>query len=443
MSMRLRSALLAAVTMFIGGVAPFVGAKPPDLPLDPKVTCEPPAAEQFGGCLTIEEINIESGDAWAEEPADGSPCVDNAFTCCWQAFCRWLHGKPVRAKRPIKVEQIPVMPTLIEDSDTPPAKEESDNNVRMEQLLIEAEDLRQIANEWQHIWITEQPSPLTPTYVHDGIREGEPAATEPATPTCPYLKQKAAEKAAKEAAAAAAMNLGTPLENLAKLEKARHLYRQGAYYFSLGKFNAARTCYEQVHLLCPGSGYDRLALEGLVQVEKAAGAAAPATRPVGEEQDSAPPASSKPQGEVLRPSLPPIDHHLVTVLEKVLCSKATTKVTVTEDEPPLAEGCEDPSEPPDVLGQMIQQALDVLRGGSCIDVDVSRAGDMRAQYETHLGGVHLKIVYKRTGGRGIGVGFGMHAVPVHDLQAEQRRHYARILHWIETVSGNGNTVEEK
>lgn len=46
----------------------------------------------------------------------------------------------------------------------------SDPNIRMNQLLNQSEDLRQISYEWQRIWFTDQPSHLTPERVHGGIQ---------------------------------------------------------------------------------------------------------------------------------------------------------------------------------------------------------------------------------------------------------------------------------
>ena len=46
----------------------------------------------------------------------------------------------------------------------------SDPNVRMQQLLYQSEDLRQIEYEWERIWFTDQPSHMTPDRVHGGIQ---------------------------------------------------------------------------------------------------------------------------------------------------------------------------------------------------------------------------------------------------------------------------------
>jgi hypothetical protein len=43
-------------------------------------------------------------------------------------------------------------------------------NTRMEGLIHQSEDLRQIRGEWRRIWFTDQPSHLTPERVHGGIQ---------------------------------------------------------------------------------------------------------------------------------------------------------------------------------------------------------------------------------------------------------------------------------
>jgi hypothetical protein len=45
----------------------------------------------------------------------------------------------------------------------------SDPNVRMEQLIFQSEDLRQIENEWRRIWFTDMPSHMTYERAHGGI----------------------------------------------------------------------------------------------------------------------------------------------------------------------------------------------------------------------------------------------------------------------------------
>lgn len=46
----------------------------------------------------------------------------------------------------------------------------SDPNRRVNELLNNSEDLRQIQYEWERIWFNDQPSHLTPERVHGGIQ---------------------------------------------------------------------------------------------------------------------------------------------------------------------------------------------------------------------------------------------------------------------------------
>lgn len=45
----------------------------------------------------------------------------------------------------------------------------SNPNRRMNELLNQSEDLRQMEYEWERIWFTDQPSHLTPQRVHGGV----------------------------------------------------------------------------------------------------------------------------------------------------------------------------------------------------------------------------------------------------------------------------------
>jgi len=48
----------------------------------------------------------------------------------------------------------------------------SDPNIRMDQLLNDSENLRQIQGEWRRFWMNDQPSHLTPVRVHGGVGPG-------------------------------------------------------------------------------------------------------------------------------------------------------------------------------------------------------------------------------------------------------------------------------
>ena len=45
----------------------------------------------------------------------------------------------------------------------------SDPNERMQEMLNESENLRQMRGEWQRFWMLDQPSHLTPVRIHGGI----------------------------------------------------------------------------------------------------------------------------------------------------------------------------------------------------------------------------------------------------------------------------------
>ena len=45
----------------------------------------------------------------------------------------------------------------------------SDPVVRMEQMLIDSENLRQMHDEWRRFWMNDQPSHLTPYRIHGGV----------------------------------------------------------------------------------------------------------------------------------------------------------------------------------------------------------------------------------------------------------------------------------
>ena len=45
----------------------------------------------------------------------------------------------------------------------------SDPIVRMEQMMIDSENLRQIHDEWRRFWMNDQPSHLTPYRIHGGV----------------------------------------------------------------------------------------------------------------------------------------------------------------------------------------------------------------------------------------------------------------------------------
>jgi hypothetical protein len=45
----------------------------------------------------------------------------------------------------------------------------SDPLIRMEENMIDSENLRQMHDEWRRFWMNDQPSHLTPYRVHGGV----------------------------------------------------------------------------------------------------------------------------------------------------------------------------------------------------------------------------------------------------------------------------------
>ena len=45
----------------------------------------------------------------------------------------------------------------------------ADPMVRIEQQLIDSENLRQMHDEWRRFWMNDQPSHLTPYRIHGGV----------------------------------------------------------------------------------------------------------------------------------------------------------------------------------------------------------------------------------------------------------------------------------
>jgi len=56
----------------------------------------------------------------------------------------------------------------------------SDKNDRMDVLMVQSENLRQIQGEWRRFWLNDQPSHLTPDRVDGGIAPRTPNTLSPA-----------------------------------------------------------------------------------------------------------------------------------------------------------------------------------------------------------------------------------------------------------------------
>src|SRR5262249_30902318 len=154
-----------------------------------------------------------------------------------------------QSSRTIVPEQLDVMPT--EES------EESEVDERSQNLLDESIPLGLVESEWYRIYYGEQ------SETTDAAQE-----TRPETPTCPYLKQQAAQKNQNRRAFGALQLEGRePLQMLKLLNRARHLYQQGEHYRLAGEFATAVTYYEKSHLVCPDCRYGQQAMVRIAEME--------------------------------------------------------------------------------------------------------------------------------------------------------------------------------
>jgi hypothetical protein len=90
-----------------------------------------------------------------------------------------LIGRPVEpVYQPAPTTGYTVPPTPLPEPPAPekPRKRKNerpayspDQNVRMEQLLQQSEDLREIGREWRRFWFSDRPHHLTPERIHGGI----------------------------------------------------------------------------------------------------------------------------------------------------------------------------------------------------------------------------------------------------------------------------------
>jgi hypothetical protein len=214
--MRLATAcLLAAAVHAAGPLQPPAVAKPPELPLNQKITCQPRAGlDEEATSTLLFGVGINSnagltGQVLAVEKPASCPRLGEMLGRCWHTLGQCFLGRSafvsvevmgeVPLKQSVSVELIPAMPV-------------------------------EIASE----------------------------------PNCPYLRQKI--RASKTPPAQAINRSVTVVDNIENLEAAEKIYRQGEDFRSAGQIESACQCYEKVRRLCPGSRYDRQAALRLSQV---------------------------------------------------------------------------------------------------------------------------------------------------------------------------------
>ena len=232
---------------------PPLSAKPPELPLDPRVNCEVPPA-------SVQEFNQEATTAPAPEKL--APPVSDRRKPTPAAEEASEPDAPELMSVPWEVEELPALPSEYLAGVMP----------------AEVEELTAVPGELEQLRV--MPAEAGENPAADGV-------------SCPYLKMKMLRPTAPPAPVADC----TPLDNLRKLRQARRLLEQAEYYARTGHPAAADALYRRVKALCPGSRYDDLASE---RMEKMHAGTSTGTG----QAESEEPAADKPQSRAV--PMPPV-----------------------------------------------------------------------------------------------------------------------------------------
>lgn len=235
MSAHCRTLVLAVAALLLPGGLGHAFAKPPELPVDLKVICQPgweqpteagptsdaeEAEDSSPGRQPSGQKSLDGAEDMACETLDTTcPCWCQALQSCWRQVVHHLTGVGM-------------------------APEAADEDVGC------ATD-------------------------RGGRDTADPGAGVPSAPStaskvvCPYLQRQALERKKMPPGMGAET---TVLDNLRKLEQARKALRQAERFQEDGELDLARDCYEQVHRLCPGSPADQRALLRLSRLNERAAA---------------------------------------------------------------------------------------------------------------------------------------------------------------------------
>lgn len=91
-------------------------------------------------------------------------------------------NEPPLNSPPKKMSMSELMEVLLEKFGFVVNRYSSDPMVRMEQLLVDSEDLRQMHDEWRKFWMVDQPSHLTPYRIHGGVGPASSSITDEPDP---------------------------------------------------------------------------------------------------------------------------------------------------------------------------------------------------------------------------------------------------------------------
>jgi tetratricopeptide (TPR) repeat protein len=266
MSVRLPIACLVLAALSGAAWCLSAAAKPPDLPVKEQIVCEPTTS-------TAAQATPAEDDLHARAQQDTAQ----------RTLCRCL----LFAAHPL-LGLLPVDEWLDGDEDTSPdtlppgfavypdgsrVRVQFDDGFRVGVDFTAAEKAR------------DKSGPTRPA-----AEEQEPRPEEPFT--CPFLREKAARD---QASRCAPQEPGSVLENLKKLEHAAQVYRRAESYRRRGRLAEARSCYESIRDLCPGSRFAQLAGERLEQMH--VGEPKHADEATGEEEDASPPPAKAEPGK--------------------------------------------------------------------------------------------------------------------------------------------------
>jgi hypothetical protein len=159
-------------------------------PVCPGSSLEKEIEEAYQEFISAADAQMERTTEAAEEEdeSDGSECCCcgwmSQFGMCWfSQFADWLTEKEGTSCRLNRVDCAMICADSFLSLLTGwhfVNVYSSDPNRRIIEMLNSSEDLGKIQQEWEHIWINDQPSHLAPTRIHGGISPecDAPAATE-------------------------------------------------------------------------------------------------------------------------------------------------------------------------------------------------------------------------------------------------------------------------
>jgi len=251
-------------------------AKPPDLPVNPRVTCA--VAHQdpempIDGLLvesTVEKPQCLLCDILMDVffPPLRLRHIPAMMQCpCFKACCESMQKTVVHCCESMKHCQAaarqqqghPTCPYCPSSNGCHGNQDDATENAGAQE---EAEEPGEDAVEPEVIEVMPKEEPEQSDA--DTEEDSAPPKAESHAPVCPYLQKKACPPQGSAADPEACPK--TPLDSFERLVKAGHLYRRAERYRLAGKLDRACRLYERAKKLCPGSRIEHLACTRLEQL---------------------------------------------------------------------------------------------------------------------------------------------------------------------------------